>query len=107
MEEKSEHNTEKIAIITLSVITAIIILALVIALTVMHAQKMEKIKQAVLYDCLDEVNEDYVILIQKCEARASDFKGAEFYLVWIYTEEDGMEVMYVRYYEDIAEVFEQ
>ncbi len=69
--------------------------------------KIGMVKQAVLDDCLDEEDEDYIILIQKCEARASKFKDAEFYMVWIYTEEDGMEVMYVRYDGGEIEVFEE
>ena len=69
--------------------------------------KISMVKQAVLDDCLEEENEDYLILIQKCEARASKFKDAEFYMAWIYTEEDGMEVMYVRYDAGQIEVFEE
>ena len=69
--------------------------------------KISMVKQAVLDDCLDEENEDYIILIQKCEARASKFKDAEFYMAWVYTEEDGMEVMYVRYEDGKVEVFEE
>jgi hypothetical protein len=69
--------------------------------------KVSMVKQAVLDDCLDEENEDYIILIQKCEARASKFKDAEFYMAWVYTEEDGMEVMYVRYENGKTEVFEE
>ena len=71
--------------------------------------KVSMVKQAVLDDCLDEENEDYLILIKKCEARVSDLelKDAEFYMAWIYTEEDGMEVMYVRYDGGEIEVFEE
>lgn len=69
--------------------------------------KIGMVKQAVLEDCLDEEDEDYLILIKKCEARAHEFKDAEFYMAWIYTEEDGMEVMYVRYDGGQIEVFEE
>lgn len=69
--------------------------------------KIGMVKQAVLDDCLDEENEDYLILIKKCEARASKFADAEFYMAWVYTEEDGMEVMYVRYEDGKCEVFEE
>lgn len=74
--------------------------------------KIGMVKQAVLDDCLDEEDEDYLILIKKCEARVSEYKDAEyrdaeFYMAWVYTEEDGMQVMLARYYDGDVNVYEE
>ena len=109
MSEETKKKVDRLNVIMAIVIAFLAIVTIVIALIINGAEnrKMDKIRDAVKYACTDDANEDYIMTITRCESRASDFPGAEYYLVYMYTDEDGMEVMYVRYYEERAEVFKQ
>lgn len=109
MSEETKKKVDRLNVIMAIVIAILAIVTIVIALIINGAEnsKMDKIRDAVKYACTDDVNEDYIMTITRCESRAADCPGAEYYLVYMYTDEDGMEVMYVRYYEERAEVFKQ
>ena len=107
MEEDKLVLNKKAVVIGSLIAIIVIALAILIAVVSSHNNEINKIKQAVLDDCLLSPHEDYIIHIEKCEARSTFYPNATFYICWVYTEEAELETVFVRYMDGKAEVFEQ
>lgn len=100
--------TKKTTIALIALIIGLIILAAIGPLVNAIQGNIEKsrVKEAVLDKMLDDLdNEDYLLRMEKLDVRSSEHPDAHFWLVYIYTEEDGSWYVHARYENGKAEVF--
>lgn len=105
---KNMKPTKKTTIALIALIIGLIILAAIGPLVNAIQGNIEKsrVKEAVLDKMLDDLdNEDYLLRMEKLDVRSSEHPDAHFWLVYIYTEEDGSWYVHARYENGKAEVF--
>lgn len=105
---KNMKPTKKTTIALIALIIGLIFLAAIGPLVNAIQGNVEKsrVKEAVLDKMLDDYdNEDYLLRMEKLDVRSSEHPDAHFWLVYIYTEEDGSWYVHARYENGKAEVF--
>ena len=106
--QSEKRGTMLIAIVVMVCIAITACACIAIATHVISERnEVDAVRQAALDDVLDEPYEGYVLHMEKCESRGNTDGNAEFWIVCIYTEEDGLETMFVKYMNGVAEVYEE
>ena len=93
------------AIVIVMIVAVVLLIAIVIAWRIMVTNELNAVRNAAIADCTMGEARDYAIHVEKCKSSSKEHPKAAVYICWVYTEEAGLEIVYVRYENGKAEVY--